>query len=81
MDVWIKSAINESAYRKAYDSCLVIMANDSITINDFVLLDAKAIEYEKILTKTIKKKTRLVYLWETITGIITCAWFIREIKN
>lgn len=80
MDEWIKSAINEKAYKRAYDSALTIIASDSLTIEAFVKLDAKSQVYEKKLLKTIKKRTFNGYLWQGISGLIGSAWVYREIR-
>lgn len=81
MDEWIKSAINEKAYKRAYDSALTIIKSDSLTIESFIKLDSKSKSYEKTLEKTIRKRTFATYLWQGITGVIGSAFAIRELRR
>lgn len=81
MDEWIKSAINEKAYKRAYDSALTIIKSDSLTIKDFIVLDGKSQVYSKKLEKTIRKRSFAVYLWQGITGVIGSAFAYRELQR
>ncbi len=81
MDQWIKSALNEKAYKRAYDSMVVISRLDSLTILNFVALDTKAQKYEKKTEKALTQNKVALFTWKGICGAIASLWIYREYKQ
>lgn len=79
MNEWIKSAINEKAYKAAFDTLQNVVKIDESIIVDLKTLNKSANRLIKEQQKSITKRKLTVRLWQFIAGAISAAWIYREI--
>lgn len=80
MNEWIKSAINEKAYKSAFDTLQnVVKINESIIV-DLKTLNKSADRLIEEQRKSIRKRKLLVRLWQFIAGAISAGWIYTLIR-
>ena len=81
MNEWIKSAINEKAYKSAFDTLQNVVKIDESIISDLKTLNKSADGLIEQQQKSIKKLKLKVVLWQFISGAISALWIYTLIKK
>ena len=81
MNEWIKSAINEKAYKSAFDTLQNVVKIDESIISDLKSLNKSADRLVESQKKVIKKRRNGVILWQSISGVLFGLFVLSEIKN
>jgi hypothetical protein len=81
MNEWIKSAINEKAYKAAFDTLQNVVKIDESIIVDLKTLNKSADSLVESQKKVIKKQRNGVILWQSISGVLFGLFVWSEIKN
>lgn len=79
MNEWIKSAINEKAYKAAFDTLQNVVKIDESIIIDLKSLNKSADRLIEEQRKSITKRKLSVLLWQFIAGAISAGWIYKEI--
>ena len=80
MNEWIKSAINEKAYKSAFDTLQnVVKINESIIV-DLKTLNKSADRLIEEQQKSITKRKLTIRLWQFIAGAISAGWIYTLIR-
>jgi hypothetical protein len=80
MNEWIKSAINEKAYKAAFDTLQNVVKIDESIIVDLKTLNKSADRLIEEQGKSIRKRKLTVRLWQFIAGAISAGWIYTLIR-
>jgi hypothetical protein len=80
MNEWIKSAINEKAYKSAFDTLQNVVKIDESIISDLKSLNVSADILIKEQNKSIRKRKLTVLLWQFIAGTVSAGWIYTLIR-
>lgn len=80
MNEWIKSAINEKAYKSAFDTLQNVVKIDESIIVDLKSLNVSADRLIEEQRKSITKRKLSVRLWQFIAGAISAGWIYTLIR-
>lgn len=80
MNEWIKSAINEKAYKSAFDTLQNVVKIDESIINDLKQLNNSANSLIEKQHKSIRKRKLTIVLWQFIAGAISAGWIYTLIR-
>jgi uncharacterized protein HemX len=80
MNEWIKSAINEKAYKATFDTLQNVVKIDESIIVDLNTLNKSADRLIEEQQKSIRKRKLSVYLWQFIAGAISAGWIYTLIR-
>lgn len=80
MNEWIKSAINEKAYKSAFDTLQNVVKIDESIIVDLKNLNKSADRLIEEQQKSITKRKLTVRLWQFIAGAISAGWIYTLIR-
>lgn len=81
MNEWIKSAINEKAYKSAFDTLQNVVKIDESIIVDLKSLNKSADRLIESQKKVIKKQRNGVILWQSISGVFFGLFVWSEVRN
>jgi len=81
MNEWIKSAINEKAYKAAFDTLQNVVKIDESIIVDLKTLNKSADRLIEEQGKSIKKRKISVRLWQSISGLLFGLFVWTELRN
>ena len=81
MNEWIKSAINEKAYKSAFDTLQNVVKIDESIIVDLKTLNKSADRLVESQKKVIKKQRNGVILWQSISGVLFGLFVWSEFRN
>ena len=81
MNEWIKSAINEKAYKFAFDTLQNVVKIDESIISDLKTLNKSADSFVESQKKMIKKQRNGVILWQSISGVLFGLFVWSEVRN
>ena len=81
MNEWIKSAINEKAYKSAFDTLQNVVKIDESIISDLKTLNKSADSLVESQKKVIKKQRNGVILWQSISGVLFGLFVWSELRN
>ena len=81
MNEWIKSAINEKAYKAAFDTLQNVVKIDESIIVDLKTLNKSADRLVKEQGKSIRKRKLSVRLWQSISGLLFGLFVWTELRN
>jgi hypothetical protein len=81
MNEWIKSAINEKAYKLAFDTLQNVVKIDESIIGDLKTLNKSADGLIEQQQKSIKKGKIKVVVWQFVSGAISALWIYTLIKT
>jgi hypothetical protein len=79
MNEWIKSAINEKAYKAAFDTLQNVVKIDESIIVDLKTLNKSADRLIEEQRESIRKRKLSALLWQFIAGAISAGWIYKEI--
>ena len=80
MNEWIKSAINEKAYKSAFDTLQNVVKIDESIIVDLKNLNKSADRLIEEQQKSITKRKLTIRLWQFIAGAISAGWIYTLIR-
>ena len=80
MNEWIKSAINEKAYKSAFDTFQNVVKIDESIIVDLKNLNKSADRLIEEQQKSITKRKLTIRLWQFIAGAISAGWIYTLIR-
>ena len=80
MNEWINSAINEKAYKAAFDTLQNVVKIDESIIVDLKTLNKSADRLIEEQGKSIRKRKLTVRLWQFIAGAISAGWIYTLIR-
>jgi hypothetical protein len=81
MNEWIKSAINEKAYKSAFDTLQNVVKIDESIIVDLKTLNKSADRLIEEQGKSIRKRKLSVRLWQSISGLLFGLFVWTELRN
>ena len=81
MNEWIKSAINEKAYKVAFDTLQNVVKIDESIIVDLKTLNKSADRLIEEQQKSITKRKLSVRLWQSISGVLFGLFVWSELRN
>ena len=81
MNEWIKSAINEKAYKSAFDTLQNVVKIDESIIVDLKTLNKSADRLIEEQQKSITKRKLSVRLWQSISGVLFGLFVWSEVRN
>jgi len=81
MNEWIKSAINEKAYKAAFDTLQNVVKIDESIISDLKTLNKSADRLIEEQRKSITKRKLIVHLWQSISGVLFGLFVWSEVRN
>jgi hypothetical protein len=81
MNEWIKSAINEKAYKAAFDTLQNVVKIDESIIVDLKTLNKSADRLIEEQVKSIRKRKLSVRLWQSISGVLFGLFVWTELRN
>ena len=81
MNEWIKSAINEKAYKAAFDTLQNVVKIDESIIVDLKTLNKSADRLIEEQGKSIRKRKLTVRLWQSISGLLFGLFVWTELRN
>ena len=81
MNEWIKSAINEKAYKAAFDTLQNVVKIDESIISDLKTLNKSADSLIEEQRKSIRKRKLIVHLWQSISGVLFGLFVWSEVRN
>jgi hypothetical protein len=81
MNEWIKSAINEKAYKAAFDTLQNVVKIDESIIVDLKTLNKSADRLIEEQQKSITKRKLYVRLWQSISGVLFGLFVWTELRN
>jgi hypothetical protein len=81
MNEWIKSAINEKAYKAAFDTLQNVVKIDESIIVDLKTLNKSADRLIEEQGKSITKRKLSVRLWQSISGLLFGLFVWTELRN
>ena len=81
MNEWIKSAINEKAYKSAFDTLQNVVKIDESIIVDLKTLNKSADRLIEEQGKSIRKRKLSVRLWQSISGVLFGLFVWTELRN
>lgn len=81
MNEWIKSAINEKAYKAAFDTLQNVVKIDESIIVDLKTLNKSADRLIEEQGKSIRKRKLSVRLWQSISGVLFGLFVWTELRN
>jgi len=81
MNEWIKSAINEKAYKSAFDTLQNVVKIDESIIVDLRTLNKSADRLIDEQRKSIRKGKLSVRLWQSISGVLFGLFVWTELRN
>jgi hypothetical protein len=81
MNEWIKSAINEKAYKAAFDTLQNVVKIDESIIVDLKTLNKSADRLIEEQGKSIRKRKISVRLWQSISGVLFGLFVWTELRN
>jgi len=81
MNEWIKSAINEKAYKSAFDTLQNVVKIDESIIVDLKTLNKSADRLIEEQVKSIRKRKITVRLWQSISGVLFGLFIWTELRN
>ena len=81
MNEWIKSAINEKAYKSAFDTLQNVVKIDESIIVDLKTLNKSADRLIEEHHKSIRKGKLTVLLWQSISGVLFGLFVWTELRN
>jgi hypothetical protein len=81
MNEWIKSAINEKAYKSAFDTLQNVVKIDESIIVDLKTLNKSADRLIEEQVKSIRKRKLSVRLWQSISGVLFGLFVWTELRN
>jgi len=81
MNEWIKSAINEKAYKSAFDTLQNVVKIDESIIIDLKTLNKSADRLIEEQGKSIRKRKLSVRLWQSISGVLFGLFVWTELRN
>lgn len=80
MNEWIKSAINEKAYKAAFDTLQNVVKIDESIIVDLKTLNKSADRLIEEQQKSIRKRKLTIRLWQFIASAISAGWIYTLIR-
>ena len=81
MNEWIKSAINEKAYKAAFDTLQNVVKIDESIIVDLKTLNKSADRLIEEQGKSIRKRKLSVRLWQSVSGLLFGLFVWTELRN
>ena len=81
MNEWIKSAINEKAYKSAFDTLQNVVKIDESIIVDLKNLNKSADRLIEEQQKSITKRKLTIRLWQSISGVLFGLFVWSEVRN
>ncbi len=81
MDFWIGQTIDAKTYKGATDSLFIVIDSMAQDKDDLKELNKDCNELNQSYKKVLKKKNLAVYLWEGISGAISCLFVYRELQR
>ena len=81
MNEWIKSAINEKAYKSEFDTLQNVVKIDESIIVDLKTLNKSADRLIEEQVKSIRKRKITVRLWQSISGVLFGLFIWTELRN
>jgi hypothetical protein len=81
MNEWIKSAINEKAYKAAFDTLQNVVKIDESIIVDLKSLNKSADRLIEEQGKSIRKRKLTVRLWQSVSGVLFGLFVWTELRN
>jgi len=81
MNEWIKSVINEKAYKAAFDTLQNVVKIDESIIVDLKTLNKSSDRLIEEQGKSIRKRKLSVRLWQSISGVLFGLVIWTELRN
>jgi len=81
MDFWIGQTIDAKTYKNATDSLFCVIDSMTQDKDDLKALNQSCEELNKDYKKVVKRKKRIVYLWQSASALIGSAWVVREVRG